>query len=169
MNYTSSIRWKHLGVDISSSVSIYELTFGTLRVLSLHHMDFDLVIVLYLIPEKFYCLRLIILYGDDSLCMIKQIDTYLKSQYQLVRFLHHPSVIRSKIWLTLCAIYYYVVDRILILWGQLDICRETGAAHSYYSGLLDDLLHILSIQSGQIFYICCKVDLLKQAIILYNY
>ena len=70
---TACICRKHGGVDLSAGDSLYQLTLAALGVLGTYHLDSDPVLVFNKFTDMLDSLRLVILYSDNALCVIKQL------------------------------------------------------------------------------------------------
>ena len=113
---TSCIRRQHLGVNCSASYCINELSLTTLRILCHQFAHFHTRLIFHKFLQLCNCVRLIIFNAKYALCFVKQLKNYLHSCNELLRCLHHSTIISSQIWFTLCTVCDDIFNFFRFLW-----------------------------------------------------
>ena len=83
-------------------------------------------------------------HGMESKAQLLESQSNLYTYYYLVGMLQHKTVVGGQIGLALHCVDYEGINGTLLGRTQLDVCGETGAAHTHNSGILDALHNLLT-------------------------
>ena len=150
VNDAARIRRQDAGVDGTAGDRVDQGALAALRILGQAFHDLDLRLVLQHLAKLCDGLRLVVLDADHALGVLEQLKHDLHAADELLRLFHHQTIVAGDVRFALCGIDDDVVDLGLILRRQLDMVRETRAAHTDDAACLHDVSDLLLGQLGVI-------------------